>query len=410
MRLAYLINQYPMVSHSFVRREILALERQGCEVLRIAMRGWDGTAFDAADRLERTQTRYLLQGGAGALLRAVLKRLVRHPRRFAQALALTVSISRYADRSLVVHLAYLCEACRLADWLEQAGIDHLHAHFGTNSATVAMLAHAAGGPRFSFTVHGPEEFDKPAALSLAEKIRRSCFVVAISSFGRSQLLRLTEYANWDKVKIVHCGLDPAFGDTDRHDASAVPRFVCVGRLCEQKGQLLLIEAARRLRDSGVVFELVLSGDGDMRGELESVIRSAGLQDRVRITGWIDEARVRAEILAAWALVLPSFAEGLPVVIMEAMALCRPVISTYIAGIPELVRTGEHGWLVPAGDVEALVEAMQACLRMPEAERHRMGVAARQRVRARHDIDVEAAKLIALFTGDSGLSAVRPNGL
>ena len=270
-------------------------------------------------------------------------------------------MSRRAERPLPVHLVYLGEACRIAPWLHGEGIEHLHAHFGTNSAEVAMLVHVLGGPRWSFTVHGPEEFDKAPLLGLAEKVRRSHFVVAVSSYGRSQLYRLVEPAYWHKVKVVHCGLEPAFYAVPVTPPAVARRLVCVGRLCEQKGQLLLLEAAQRLAAQGEVFELVLAGDGELRGEIETLIAHQGLSGRVRITGWISGNQVRDEILAARALVLPSFAEGLPVVLVEAMALRRPVISTYVAGIPELVRQGIDGWLTPAGDVDALVHAMQACL-------------------------------------------------
>jgi len=396
MRLAYLINQYPAVSHSFIRREILAVERQGHEILRFAVRGWDNTPPDEEDRRERTRTRYLLQGGIAPLILAFARLLVLRPAAVMRALALTFAVSRHAERPFSVHLIYLCEACRLTRWLEQAGATHVHAHFGTNSATVAMLTHALGGPPFSFTVHGPEEFDKPAFIALPEKIRRSAFVVAISSFGRSQLLRLADHGSWSKIKVVHCGLDAAFGARAQEQPGGSRRLVCVGRLCEQKGQLLLIEAARRLRNRGEAFELVLAGDGDMRGELERQIRAYALADAVRITGWLSGDQVRDEISAARALVLPSFAEGLPVVIMEAMALRRPVISTYVAGIPELVQAGAHGWLVPAGDVAAIVDALHVCPAASDGEISRMGALAQARVRERHDIDGEAGKLIELF--------------
>jgi glycosyltransferase involved in cell wall biosynthesis len=170
----------------------------------------------------------------------------------------------------------------------------------------------------------------------------------------------------------------------------------VGRLCEQKGQLLLVKAAWQLAKQGTDFELVLAGDGELRAEIEAMIVRLNLESKVRITGWINSEQVRDEILAARGLVLPSFAEGLPVVIMEAMALRRPIISTFIAGIPELVQPGEHGWLVPAGDVQALVEAMRACLDAPTDVLTRLGDAARERVLARHDVDIEAAKLVKLF--------------
>src|SRR5262245_57875009 len=212
--------------------------------------------------------------------------------------------------------------------------------------------------------HTSEELYNSLIIGLTEKIRRCAFVVAVSSYGRSQLYRLIERTHWPKVKVVHCGLEPAFYALPASPPPSARRLVCVGRLCEAKGQLLLVEAALRLAEAGEDFELVLAGDGEMRTELETLIAAANLNARIRITGWISGEAVRKELLAARALVLPSFAEGLPVVIMEAMALRRPVISTYVAGIPELVRPGEHGGLSPAGDVEALSHAMRTCREAP----------------------------------------------
>jgi glycosyltransferase involved in cell wall biosynthesis len=203
------------------------------------------------------------------------------------------------------------------------------------------------------------------------------------------------------VKVVHCGLDPDYFDTAASAPPPARRLVCVGRLTEQKGQSLLVEAAARLRASGEDFELVLAGDGHMRPAIEALIAKHNLQSCVRITGWISGDQVRREIEAARALVLPSFAEGLPVVLMEAMALHRPVISTYVAGIPELVTSGEHGWLVPAGDIDALEQAMRACLAASPADLARMGDAAFARVKERHHIDIEAAKLATLFREAAG---------
>src|SRR5262249_42608811 len=156
-----------------------------------------------------------------------------------------------------------------------------------------------GGPRWSFTVHGPEEFDKPTPIGLAEKLRQCAFVVAVSSYGRSQLYRFVEHAHWPKVHVVHCGLDPAYF-TEAAGTCVARRLVCVGRLCEQKGQLLLIEAAGRLAAQGVQFELVLAGDGELRGDVEALIERYGLADRIRLTGWISGKEVRDEILAARA--------------------------------------------------------------------------------------------------------------
>ena len=398
MRIAYLVNQYPQVSHSFIRREIRALERQGFQVMRIALRGWDAELVDREDQLERELTRFVLREGAPTLLLALMRMLLTKPLRLLRALMLAWRMGRRAERPLYVHLAYLTEACRIEPWLRAAGTQHLHAHFGTNSAEVAMLTHALGGPPWSFTAHGPEEFDKGLFIGLAQKIRSCSFVVAISSYGRSQLYRFVEHRHWPKVHVVHCGLEPEFYAGPISPISAVRRLVCVGRLCEQKGQLLLVQAAARLSAKDVEFKLVLAGGGELRADIEALVARLKLQAYVRITGWISGEQVRKEILAARALVLPSFAEGLPVVLMEAMALRRPVISTFVAGIPELVFPGEHGWLVPAGDVEALASAMQACLDAPTDTLAHMGEAARRRVLVRHNVDTEVAKLAKLFQG------------
>ena len=395
MRIAYLVNQYPQVSHSFIRREIHALERHGFEITRIALRGWNEPLPDQQDQLERNQTRYVLQGGGLALLGATLLIGLTRPLRWFRALGLAWRMGRHAERPLPIHLIYLAEACRIAWWLRSTDTRHLHAHFGTNSAEVAMLVHALGGPPWSFTVHGPEEFDKPQFIGLAEKIRHSAFVVAVCSYGRSQLFRCVDQKHWDKISVVHCGLDPEYF-AGRPHYSFAPSLVCVGRLCEQKGQLLLLEAARRLRDRGTKFTLTLAGDGELRSAIESLIKKYRLTDIVRVTGWLSGEEVREQLLASSALVLPSFAEGLPVVIMEAMALRRPVVSTFVAGIPELVENGVQGWLVPAGDIDALVDAMQNCLDAQPETLERMGNAALEKVSRLHDVSVEAGRLAQLF--------------
>ncbi|CAG0963809.1 colanic acid/amylovoran biosynthesis glycosyltransferase [Methylophilaceae bacterium] len=400
MRIAYFINQYPKVSHSFIRREILALERQGFNIQRIALRGWEGDLVDEEDLRERTKTRFVLMDGI-RLFFYLIKTLVLRPLRLFSALRLAWKLGCKAERPLPYHLIYLVEACQAYWWMKSFGAQHVHAHFGSNSTEVVLLAHALGGPGYSFTVHGPEEFDKPQLLKLSEKIRYASFVVAISSYGRSQLFRWIAHDQWHKIRIVHCGIEQAFYDVLPIDMPDTGRLICVGRLCEQKGQLLLLEACRELNERGVSFELVLAGDGEMRAEIEQMITQYGLADHVNITGWISSDEVRERVLDARALVLPSFAEGLPVVIMEAMALRRPVISTYVAGIPELVIPGQNGWLVPAGAVTELADAMQELLATPTSELQNMGDAAYVRVRQRHDVDTEASKLAALFREHAG---------
>jgi colanic acid/amylovoran biosynthesis glycosyltransferase len=401
---AYLINQYPKVSHSFVRREIRALESRGVTVQRFAVRGWDEAPVDPQDRDELSKTRYLLQGGLWPLLLSGLTSLLTQPGRFTHALKACWRMSRGADRGLPYHLVYLLEATLLASWLRQGNVTHVHAHFGTNSAETAVLAALLADCRCSFTVHGPEEFDKPQALHLKAKVAHSDFVVAISSYGRSQLYRWLDHRDWPKVHVVHCGLDEAFVAGEFEPVSSPHTLLCIGRLCEQKGQLLLVEAAAELKRQGFEFQLVLAGDGDMRPEIEALVSKHGLRDTVRITGWISGAQVREELLGARAMILPSFAEGLPVVIMEAMAMKRPVLSTYVAGIPELVLNEQTGWLFPAGDVAAMVEAMEKCLQLPPSELQAMGEAARQRVLSRHDV-AKSARILheAMLSCRDGVS-------
>jgi colanic acid/amylovoran biosynthesis glycosyltransferase len=396
MRLAYLVNQYPKVSHSFIRREILALEALGASVMRVAARGWDDTLVDPADVAERDRTHYLLREGGVPLLLAMLRVFWDMPVRFLQVARGALGMARMAPRPWPIHLVYLAQACRLLELSRNAGVDHVHAHFGTNAAEVAMLCAQLGGPSYSFTVHGPEEFDGPASLHLREKVEDAAFVAAVSSFGRSQLYRWMPHAQWRKVHVVRCGIDDAFVRAVPAAAPDSRMVVCVGRLCEQKGQMLLLDAAREMARRGEDFELVLAGDGEMRPELERLIDAYGLRGRVRITGWVSGEQVRELLVQARGLVLPSFAEGLPVVIMEAMALGRPVISTLIAGIPELVRDGQEGWLVPAGDSDALVQAWCELNAAEDARLEAMGRSARERVLRRHSAEGGARKLMELF--------------
>jgi glycosyltransferase involved in cell wall biosynthesis len=397
MRVAYVVNRYPAVSHTFIRREIEGLEAEGIEVVRVSVRPTPPADMpDPRDQAEASRTRVLLEHGAKSLLPAVERTARRTPVQLARALDLTRRIGVRSSSGLLKTGAYLAEACALREICEETGVDHVHAHFGTNPAAVAMLCHALGGPTYSFTVHGPEEFDRPELLHLREKIADAAFVVGVSSFGRSQLYRWTDLREWSKVEVVRCGVDASFLEGEPTPVPAAPRLVCVGRLCEQKGQLLLVEAAAILAREGLDFELVLVGDGEMRADVERRAAERGVTSRIRITGWATGDQVRAELLGARAMVLPSFAEGLPVVIMEALALGRPVLTTYIAGIPELVTNGEHGWLFPAGSSEAAADAMRACLTATPETLSAMGRAGRARVAEMHDSRRNAAALAKCF--------------
>jgi colanic acid/amylovoran biosynthesis glycosyltransferase len=406
MRIGYFTNQYPAVSHTFVRREICAIEALGVTVLRYALRPGPNLV-DPEDKKEKTQTRYILGAGAGEIVRSCAAVLLTKPLALVQAVLLALKIGWRSDRGILRHLGYLAEAAVLADWCRRDAIQHVHAHFGTNSAAIAMLAWRLSGIPYSFTAHGPDEFERATLLSLDIKLEHSAFVVCVSAFGRSQYMRWTRPDLWQKIFVVHCGLDRSFFDGQVYPPPPAPRFVCVGRLSEQKAQVLLVAAVRRLRDEGVHCEVVLAGDGPMRNPIENEIRQAGLQGQVTITGWLSGDRIKAEISAARALVLPSFAENLPVVIMEAFALGRPVISTYIAGIPELVKPQETGWLVPAGDEIGLAKVMRDALKSSVEQLATMGAAGRVHVIEQHDSFKEAIKLKSLFEGPLPINSSSP---
>ncbi len=398
-KIAYLVNKYPAVSHTFIRREILALEPLGFTVERISVRGWDEKLVDPTDVAEQARTRYLLEGGARALAgsaASAARILVARPGKFLAALRATLRRAWRSDRAPIYHLMYLLEACRLVEWLEASEVEFLHSHFATNSTDVAMLARVLGGPPYSFTAHGGDEYDRYAQLGIDDKVQHADFVVAISSHTRSQLFRRISPDQWPKVQLVHCGLDRSFYAVDPVPVPDDKTVLCIGRLVPEKGQLVLVNALARALAKGIDGKLVLAGDGEMRAVIEARIAELGLKDHVRITGWISTSKVREEILAARALVCSSFQEGLPIVIMEAMALRRPVISTTIAGIPELVQPGRTGWLVPAGSEAGLATALAACLTTPVETLRSMGETAHAIVTEQHDIGRTASELAQLF--------------
>jgi len=395
LRVAYLVNQYPLLSHSFIRREIRALEALGAEVLRLSIRPPAAPPLNPADRDELERTRLVLGAGPAALAAALLRSAIRRPGRLLSALGAALAAAFRAKRGRLRHLAYWAEACLVREWTEAWGAQHLHAHFGTNSAMVALLCHRLGGPGYSFTAHGPEEFEDPEALSLPAKIREARFVVGVSEFGRSQLERSCGDLR-DKIRVVRCGVDEALLREEPAPFPAVPRVVCVGRLCEAKGQWLLVEAARLLALRAASFEIAIVGEGPLRADLEARIARHGLGERVRLLGALPEESVKQQIREARALVLPSFAEGLPVVIMEALALGRPVLSTTVAGIPELVEPGVTGWLVAPGDPAALADALEQLLLAKDEELAALGRAGAARVAQQHDARREAARLAASF--------------
>ena len=382
-----------MTSTTFIRREIEALVADGVEVVRFAARPWGEKLVDPLDLAERDRTHYLLAGNVTNLLLAFARELVTHPVRLARALGVTISLWRNAHSGIGRHIGYLLQGVYFKQQASQAGTAHVHTHFATNATAIALLSHVLGGPTYSFTAHGPDEFENTDRLSFDLKMGHATFVAAISSFGRVQLVRASRWSHWPKIEIVHCGL--AIPDFPQSPNPANQVLVNIARFNSQKGLLLIPAALAALKDEFPALKVVLIGDGEERGRLEAEIARHGVAGMIELRGWQSNVEVRKTLMASRALLLPSFAEGLPVVIMEAFALGRPVISTYIAGIPELVDPS-CGWLAPAGDVEALSAAMRDALAADPERLAAMGDEARRRAVAQHDVVTSARQLKALF--------------
>ncbi len=394
MKIAYLLNSYPMTSTTFIRREIEALTADGVEVVRFAARPWGEKLVDPLDLAERERTHYLLAGNLSNLFRAFVAEALGHPVRLLRALGTAFVLWRNARAGFGRHAAYLLQAVYFKQQARAAGVTHVHTHFATNATAIALLSQVLGGPGYSFTAHGPDEFENTDRLSFDLKMARARFVVAISSFGRVQLVRASRWAHWSKIAIVHCGL--ALPDFQAIANPANRVLVNVARFNSQKGLLLIPAALGLLKDEFPDLKVVLIGDGEERSALEAEIARHGVAGMIELRGWQTNVQVRQALVDARALLLPSFAEGLPVVIMEAFALGRPVISTFIAGIPELVDAC-CGWLAPAGDVRATAAAIRDALAASPGQLSAMGAEARRRAVERHDVAESARRLKALFS-------------
>ena len=400
-RLAYLTSLYPAVSHTFIEREISGLRDLGFEVLTASMRRPGPEHLTGPEeRAAAASSFYIVETGkrpAAAL--AALWAALKAPGRLLRTLALAWRTAPPGARGGLKQIFYLAEAMILAHRLHAGDIDHLHAHFADPSANVAMLASALSGRPFSYTLHGPAELYEPEKWQLREKTARAAFVACISHFARSQAMYFSDPAHWRKLKIVHCGVDP-----DRYMRPAPParaglRLIFVGRLTPIKGLRVLIAAFARARAVRSDLHLTLVGDGEDRAHLETLARPLG--EAVDFAGFLSQDSVAAAVAQADALVLPSFAEGLPVVLMEALAAARPVIATQVAGVGELVEQGVSGLLVPASDEAVLTQAILTLAETPPETRAAMGAAGRAKVRAEFDAKVEAARIGALFAGAGG---------
>lgn len=397
LTLGYLTSVYARASDTFIRNEVLELRRRGHVVRTYSIREPEGEQLVSDEiRAEQATTLYILPRNLRRAMLATLGLFLTRPARTLSAFALGWRTGAKGLRARLWQLAYFVEAAFLATRLERDGVRHLHVHLEEQPATVGMLAAALSGVPFSVAVHGPYIFRAPVAWALGEKIRRAAFVTCISEFTRSQCMLYAPLECWPKLRLVRCAPHPSFLAAEPAPFPAERRLLWVGRVCEEKGVPVLIEAAAALAREGLEFELELVGDGPLLPAIRARIEREGLTRRVRTLGWAGSEAVRARLVAARVLVQPSFAEGLPVVLMEALALGRPVISTFVAGIPELVEDGLDGWLVPAGSVAALCSAMRAAIRASPAELERLGRAGRARVLARHEVRTEVGALLELL--------------
>lgn len=407
MKVAYLVSQYPAPSHTFIRREIAALRRRGVELEIFSVRPPRAEdVMGEVDRADRNETTYLLPAGPLAVLGNNLRMFLRAPAAYLRAFTFALGHRNPGVRELLYALFYFLEGMLLAEHLQRRGVEHLHNHFANAAAHVALVATRYLGIRLSLTLHGTCDFDFPAGPLLPQKIRASTFVACASQFGAAQAMRLTEPAQWSKLCVVRCGVEldklpPRARDTG---AAGPVRIVCVGRLAPEKGQLGLVEAFALARRRGLDAELVLVGDGPDRAAVEARIAAAGVAAHVRLLGQQPEARTLEETARSDLLVLASFMEGLPVVLMEAMALGVPVVAPVVAGIPELVEHGETGLLFNAGDWDQLAERMRT-LGTDAALRARLAAAGRRRVEEQFDVALAVAPLVERLTGPAPSAAL-----
>ncbi|MBS0481113.1 MAG: glycosyltransferase family 4 protein [Proteobacteria bacterium] len=405
MRIGYLTSQYPAASHTFIRREVAALRRAGLDLATFSVRRPDDDEIRSADdRAAFAETQYVLPVSLPGLARAHIWAILRKPARYLGTLRLAWRHRAPGTKAGLWSLFHFAEAVLLARMLTDAGIDRLHNHFANSGASVGMLAAHYLEIPWSLTLHGISETDYPAGLLLPDKLARADFAACVSWFGRAQAMRISAPALWDKLILVRCGVDPAVLPARRNEGSeAAPRIVCVGRLSPEKGQAGLIAQIAALHARGINCTLDLVGDGPQRGFLDGLVARYGLKSSVRFLGRLAEPETLDAIAGADLLVVPSFMEGLPVVLMEAMALRVPVISSQVAGIPELVQDGVTGLLYPPSDWDAMGNAIARLIADPALAK-RLADAAHQKVMAEFAIDVAVAPLRGHFRPAAGISA------
>lgn len=402
LRYAFLLSRYPAVSHTFLLKEVLGLRARGLHVETASINLPDRPASRLSDEeLQAFQdTRYLKDGRTLEAATRLARIAVMHPGAVFRGLRAVLSMPRMRLAERGYWLFYLAEALLLGDWMTSRGLDHLHVHFGGPVASVGLLTSLAWRLPYSLTIHGPEELLNTGAEHLEAKLRQATFVRCISDFCRSQVMQLLPPAQWAKLFVVRLGVDPAALTPSLEPAPSEARpvdIVCTGRLVPAKGHRILVESLAQLRDRGIDFRCTLIGDGPERPGLEGLVRERALEDQVRFTSSLPHAETLSHVRDADLFVLASFAEGIPVALMEAMALGVPCISTSIAGIPELIQTGHEGILVAPSNVEALTDAI-ALLAGDPTLRQFLGRSARRRIVRDYNLPLNQEKLARRLSG------------
>jgi glycosyltransferase involved in cell wall biosynthesis len=397
LRLAYLVSQYPAINHTFILREIRALRRQGARITVLSVRPPDrpAAAMTAEEREEMAGTRVIKPTGPGGWVAALATHLrvaLTRPRRYAAGLWLAVRAGGTDLASIAAHLFYFAEAVLAGDILHREGLRRVHSHF---SSTVVWLAARVFELSYSVTIHGPAEFNDAVRFQMAAKVAGARLIVAISHYARSQIMRSSDPAHWDKIEVVPLGVDPELF-APRPEPVAQPfEVITVARLDPVKGHGVLVRAIELLRGQGKPVRLRIAGDGEMRARLEREVRERRLEDAVVFEGWVSPDRIRTLYAQAHAFALGSFAEGVPVVLMEAMAMEIPCVATNVMGIPELVENEASGLLVAASSAERLAAALGRLME-EEGLAGRLGRAGRAQVIEKYDLEKNTKILMKIF--------------
>jgi colanic acid/amylovoran biosynthesis glycosyltransferase len=397
-RMGYLVSRYPAVSHTFILREVEALRRQGfvIETASINPPDQQPREMPAREREEAARTYYVKAHGLAGALAAHAVALWQRPLAWLAGLVYALRLGGTDLRRIALGVGYFTEALMVGRWMRASGLPHLHVHFATAAANVGLCVKKIFGTSLSLMIHGPDEFDDVRGQSLAEKIAKADFLFCIGSFARSQAMRLSDPAHWAKIEIARLGVDPAhYAPAPARRSEGPFHVLCVGRLVAAKGQHVLVDAAQRLIAGGHDLRVTLVGSGPEESGLRAAVDAAGLQAHIRLTGALNQDEVRRLYGEADAFVLPSFAEGIPVVLMEAMASGVPCVTTRITGIPELIRSDDEGLLVAPSDACALAAAIARLIEEPEL-RARIAGGARRRVDADFHLGRNTVHLGQLF--------------